>query len=55
MEIRYFEDTDTLYVAFNRREVAETKDLTEDLILDVDDTPPRCELQNDAPKAQTKT
>ena len=36
MKIKYFEDTDTLYIEFRAVEVAETKDLDEDTLLDVD-------------------
>ena len=36
MKLSYFEDTDTLYIEFKESEVAETKDLDEDTILDVD-------------------
>ena len=36
MKLSYFEDTDTLYIEFKESEVAKTKDLDEDTILDVD-------------------
>lgn len=36
MRIRYFIDTDTLLIEFRDRPVAETRDLDEDTILDVD-------------------
>jgi uncharacterized protein YuzE len=36
MKIRYFQDTDTLYIEFRAAEVAETKDLDEDTLLDID-------------------
>jgi len=36
MKIRYFQDTDTLYIEFKSVEVAETKDLDENTLLDVD-------------------
>ena len=36
MKIKYFEDTDTLYIEFRAVEVAETKDLDENTLLDVD-------------------
>ncbi|HWP60955.1 MAG TPA: DUF2283 domain-containing protein [Candidatus Acidoferrales bacterium] len=35
MKIEYFQDTDTLYIEFRAVEVAETKDLDENTILDV--------------------
>ena len=36
MKIKYFQDTDTLYIEFRATEVAETKDLDENTLLDVD-------------------
>ena len=36
MKIKYFEDTDTLYIEFRAVEVAETKDLDENTLLDLD-------------------
>jgi uncharacterized protein YuzE len=36
VKIRYFQETDTLYIEFRTVEVAETKDLDENTLLDVD-------------------
>ena len=36
MKIRYFQDTDTLYIGFRGADVAETRDLDEDTLLDID-------------------
>jgi uncharacterized protein YuzE len=36
MKIKYFEDTDTLYIEFRAVEAAETKDLGEHTLLDLD-------------------
>ena len=36
MNIKYFQDTDTLYIEFKAAEIAESKDLDENTILDVD-------------------
>lgn len=36
MKIRYYEDTDTLYIEFKNVDVAETRDLDENTILDLD-------------------
>ncbi len=36
MRIRYFKDTDTLYIEFRVHPVAETRDLDENTLLDVD-------------------
>ncbi len=37
MKIRYFQDTDTLYIEFKAVPVAETKDLDENTLLDLDE------------------
>ena len=36
MKIRYFQDTDTLYIEFKSTEVSETRDLDENTLLDLD-------------------
>jgi len=36
MNIKYFQDTDTLYIEFKSTDVAESKDLDENTILDLD-------------------
>ena len=36
MKIKYFQDTDTLHIEFRATPVAETKDLDENTMLDVD-------------------
>ena len=36
MKIKYFQDTDTLYIEFRRADVHETRDLDENTILDLD-------------------
>ena len=36
MKVRYFKDTDTLLIEFREAPVAETRDLDEDTILDLD-------------------
>ena len=36
MKIKYFEDTDTLYIEFRPAEVFETKDLDENMVMDLD-------------------
>jgi uncharacterized protein YuzE len=37
MNVRYFPDTDTLLVTFSDRKVAETRDLTEDVLIELDE------------------
>ena len=36
MKVKYFEDTDTLYIELRPAQIVETKDLDEDTILDLD-------------------
>ena len=36
MKMSYFQDTDTLYIEFKEADVVETKDLDENIILDLD-------------------
>ena len=36
MKIKYFQDTDTLYIEFRQVDVCETKDLDENTLLDID-------------------
>jgi len=37
MKIKYFADTDTLYIEFKTTEVIDTKDLDENTLIDVDE------------------
>ena len=36
MKVKYFNDTDTLYIEFNTQNISETRDLDENTILDLD-------------------
>lgn len=36
MKIKYFQDTDTLYIEFKPANIAETRDLDENTLLDLD-------------------
>ncbi len=36
MKIKYFQDTDTLHIEFRGADVAETRDLDENILLDLD-------------------
>ena len=36
MKIKYFQDTDTLYIEFRPGKVVETRDLDENMLLDLD-------------------
>lgn len=37
MKIKYFQDTDTLYIEFRSTDVAQTRELDENTLLDMDD------------------
>lgn len=36
MKVKYFDDTDTLYIEFREGEITESRDLDENTVLDVD-------------------
>jgi uncharacterized protein YuzE len=36
MKVKYFNDTDTLYIEFRNKEIVESRDLDENTILDFD-------------------
>ncbi|MDO8689386.1 MAG: DUF2283 domain-containing protein [Dehalococcoidia bacterium] len=36
MKVKYFKDTDTLYIEFRESDIAESRDLDENTVLDVD-------------------
>ena len=36
MKIKYFQETDTLYIEFRKADVVETRDLDENTLLDLD-------------------
>ena len=44
MKIRYFHDTDTLYIEFRQATVTETRDLDEDTQIDLDERGNLCGL-----------
>ena len=37
MNVKYFPDTDTLLVSFSDRKIVETRDLTENILVELDD------------------
>lgn len=37
MKVKYFEDTDTLYIEFRESGIAESRDLDENTVLDIDE------------------
>jgi len=44
MKIRYFADTDTLYIVFSQKPPAETRDLDENTLLDLDEDGQLCSM-----------
>lgn len=44
MKIKYFQDTDTLYIEFRSTDVAETKELDENTLLDIDNRGNICSM-----------
>jgi uncharacterized protein YuzE len=44
MKIKYFQDTDTLYIEFRQGPISETKDLDENTLLDLDDKGQVCAI-----------
>ncbi len=44
MKIKYFQDTDTLYIEFKAVVVAESKDLDENTLLDLDQSGNICSI-----------
>jgi uncharacterized protein YuzE len=38
MEIKYFKDTDTLYLVFNKNKIENTTDISEDILAELDET-----------------
>jgi len=44
MKIKYFQDTDTLHIEFRASEVAETKELDENTLLDLDSNGQICAI-----------
>lgn len=44
MKVQYFSDTDTLYIEFREGDIAESRDLDENTLLEVDDAGNVCAL-----------
>ena len=44
MKVKYFKDTDTLYIEFNAQNITETRDLDENTVLDVDQSGNICAI-----------
>jgi len=44
MKIKYFQDTDTLYIEFKQGPISETKDLDKNTLIDLDDKGQVCAI-----------
>lgn len=53
MKIRYFRETDTLYIEFRESPIAETRDLDENTLLDVDRDGNICSITIERASART--
>ena len=53
MKIKYFQETDTLYIEFNTNGIVETKELDENTILDLDANGKICALTLEHAKERT--
>ena len=53
MRIKYFQDTDTLYIEFRGTEITETRDLDEDTLLDLDKDGNICAITVEHAKSRT--
>jgi uncharacterized protein YuzE len=54
MKIKYFQDTDTLYIEFRQTEVRETRDLDENTILDLDQAGNVCAITVEHARERTE-
>ena len=53
MKVKYFSDTDTLYIEFRDGDIAESKDLDENTLLDVDGQGNVCAITFEHASART--
>jgi uncharacterized protein YuzE len=53
VKVKYFKDTDTLYIEFRRQEVVESRNLDENTILDLDAEGNLCDITFE--RASTRT
>jgi uncharacterized protein YuzE len=53
MKVKYFEETDTLYIEFRDRDIAESRDLDENTIMDIDGEGNVCAITFENASART--
>ncbi len=54
MKIRYFRDTDTLYIEFSDRTISDSKDLDDNTVLDLDAEGNVCAITLEHASARTE-
>lgn len=53
MKVKYFQDTDTLYIEFRAGDIVETRDLDEDTVIDLDSDGHICAMTMEHAKNRT--
>jgi uncharacterized protein YuzE len=53
MKVKYYQETDTLYIEFKDSEITESRDLDENTILDLDDAENLCAMTIEHAKERT--
>lgn len=53
MKIKYFQDTDTLYIELRSANIVETRDLDENTLIDLDDSGAICGITIEHAQQQT--
>lgn len=53
MKIKYFQDTDTLYIEFRAGDIVESRDLDEDTVIDLDADGQICAMTMEHAKDRT--
>ena len=53
MKVKYYQDTDTLYIEFKAGDIAESRDLDENTILDLDSSGNICAMTIEHAKDRT--
>ena len=49
MKIKYFQDTDTLYIELRSANIAQTRDLDENTLIDLDDIAVELDIRTEEP------
>ncbi len=54
MKVKYFSDTDTAYIEFNDHSIAQTKDINENILIDLDEDGKLVSMTIEHAEAQAK-